>query len=764
MAHRQKTFNCPSPYALGLAPFLYSMPQFYRSRKRHLFLSILLDSAHYRAANGITYQFNDTFLLTIWLNFSILILKLILFLAFSSSIPMTQPLEHSPLPEGILGFINGFMRAINTARLYAVDHALFTDNIQQLQPLLEEAMSEREFLFLGCAKDSIFFEGDFYQSKDPRLKKFYDLSHSLRISHLLIDKNVTTEDLGSFVRLLAGAQQGQGEEVSSTLVREGIKHIKLGLLDYTIFNTVQMAATQLADSSEDESIWRQLIIGPVPLGTFDPDSERTKKLTNLTENSGELKDLLVGMDKDMRSKKNNLSVTQRAGLLSNFLQNLGDTLTGIDPERRGPFAQQALEVLDSLGPQLKTQILGSVSPEDDGNEEQGTIHEIIEAMPDEQFIYLLNDALREAGANSVCFNNLFNRALKKYPDPYLFLTLIKRERQKVKKGKKLKHWKHLERLMLLQQQIVELNEQYKREIEALATSMEMEKPMVEEDELARLIETITPEALMIPKAKLIINLISRAHSPWSEALVPHFLNNLGAILDYFFKQNNFPAAAALLRAIFLSLGDFPQETLVRKTMGSLASIEEIRALLEYLMKACSTFDPKETAHMDAVSQLYPEKAGAFFIDTFIEMDEDDNPKARWLTEILIGLGPRLARILAPKLEVDSDHTLKKLLELAAISTDQHLAPVVEPLLEHKHNDIRLTAINTLGSLQAEGSIPHLAQIMRQKARVKSKKTKSLQLAAAHALAQIGTDSAHAILKEIAEESSGELQAVCRELA
>ena len=108
---------------------------------------------------------------------------------------MAQPLQHSPLPEGILGFINGFMRAINTARLYAIDHALFTENIQQLQPLFEEAISDREFLLLGCAKDAIFFEGDFYQSNDPRLKKFYDLSHSLRISHLLIDKKITTEDL-----------------------------------------------------------------------------------------------------------------------------------------------------------------------------------------------------------------------------------------------------------------------------------------------------------------------------------------------------------------------------------------------------------------------------------------------------------------------------------------------------------------------------------------------------------------------------------------
>jgi hypothetical protein len=47
--------------------------------------------------------------------------------------------------------------------------------------------------------------------------------------------------------------------------------------------------------------------------------------------------------------------------------------------------------------------------------------------------------------------------------------------------------------------------------------------------------------------------------------------------------------------------------------------------------------------------------------------------------------------------------------------------------------------------------------------MKSKKIKTLQLAAARALAEIGTDGARIVLKEIAEEGAGELQTVCREL-
>lgn len=461
---------------------------------------------------------------------------------------MAQPLQHNPLPEDILVFVNAFMRAINTARLYATDHNLFIENIQQLLPLLEAAISDREFLFLGCAKDAVFFEGDFYQSKDPRLKKFYELSHSLRISHIQINKKTTSEELGLFIGLIAGAQPGQGEELSSALPHEGVKHIKLGLLDYTIFSTVRMVATQLAHSSEDESVWRQLIIGPFAAETFELDAERTKKITLITEDVDELKGLLVDMNKDMSSKENNLSITQRAGLLSNFLQNLGDTLGGINPEKKEPFARQVAGVLDSLGPQLKTYILGSIAPEDDDKEEKSVIPGIIEAMPDGPFVCLLIDALKEAGKNSACFSNLFRRALIKYEDPSRLMTLIHQEMQRAAKEERednLDHWKALEQLVRQQQQMVEINEQYKNEIEALAISAEMEQPMVEKEEMTRLMETISHDSLIIPKAKLIINLISRAHSPWSEALVPHFLKNLGDILNSFLTQEHYTPVAAL---------------------------------------------------------------------------------------------------------------------------------------------------------------------------------------------------------------------------
>ena len=45
--------------------------------------------------------------------------------------------------------------------------------------------------------------------------------------------------------------------------------------------------------------------------------------------------------------------------------------------------------------------------------EDGFLQEIFQAIPDDQLVHLLADALKDSGANSQCFNNLFHRALAK---------------------------------------------------------------------------------------------------------------------------------------------------------------------------------------------------------------------------------------------------------------------------------------------------------------------------------------------------------------
>jgi hypothetical protein len=423
--------------------------------------------------------------------------------------------------------------------------------------------------------------------------------------------------------------------------------------------------------------------------------------------------------------------------------------------------------LHSLEPRLRTQILGAEDPDDTGEEERGVIQEIFLVMPDSRLVHLLVDALKETGANSPCFNNLFNRAQAKFGGPGLPLSLVRQEMHRITLERRpgiLDHWQYLEQLFLQQQESEELNEKYHMEIKALATSIQLKVPMVEEVETARLLQTLSPESMRVAKAKLIIDLLSQPPSSRATTILPSLLKNLGEILGHFLRQGRHVTVGNILRALFLALRKYSQDDSASETINSLFTAQDIRELLKNLLNRCRSFEPKETTAIHAISQLYPEKAGAFLLDLLIHLKDDDGPQAQWLLTTLGGLGTRLHKVLRRKIEDAPDHALTRLIALAAISADRRLTNTVEEFLDHQDHEIQLEVVNTLGRLQAEQAVPRLAQIVLQKSWVKSKKMKSLQRAAARALSEIGSDEAQAMLQQAGTQASGDLRALCQELA
>ena len=70
--------------------------------------------------------------------------------------PTTKPSEQNPIPTVVIDFIAAFMRAINTARLYASGHDLLKKQTAQLYTKLKDAIADKDLLYLGFAKDTLF--------------------------------------------------------------------------------------------------------------------------------------------------------------------------------------------------------------------------------------------------------------------------------------------------------------------------------------------------------------------------------------------------------------------------------------------------------------------------------------------------------------------------------------------------------------------------------------------------------------------------------
>ena len=672
------------------------------------------------------------------------------------------------LPPILAEFFVMFHRALTTARLYAAGHALFKKNVEKLRSAFTEALKGRDFLFLGFAKDSLFFEGNFHEAKDGNTKSLIEFFHSLGVSHLFLDKDLPTEELEALIALLAGAQSGQGDEVQASLVQENISHASLGLLDFRILSTIQDIGLRSIPEGGDKTFWYQLILQPAHTFSINPSPKSMAEILRLCEDEEELRQTLRKIDADLSEKQQALSLAQRGFLIGNFLENIGNALAKGEPGKHPQFALNVAAVLGGIEPGLRSAILGSLPPEEPSSQKSSVIQLMIEGMPKRELLFLLLDALREGGGTSSCFNNLLNRALAKHKEWSTVLALVREEAHQAtleSRPGSLPLWLHLEQLVLHRQETEEFNAEYFKSIEALASSIQIQEPMVEQEEKRRLLNTLSPEALALQKAQLIADILDRPHTPEQVSeYFPPLLQELGGILSQFLQEEKARMIGHLLRQVFLTLNHYPQDSAVRTSITAWFTAEDIHRLLGSLLEKCKTYQAEEMSPVNTLCQLFPEKASLFMIERFLKTQDQESAEGRWMSTTLTSLGPFIGKALFRRFADAPEEEIPRLITLAEISMDKHLASSLEQLLGHKKFEIRSMAVAALGRLKAEKSVSHLSEILSQKSWLAGKKTKSLQTQAARALFAIGTPEAKRVLEQIAGGGSGELHKLCTELS
>jgi hypothetical protein len=120
-----------------------------------------------------------------------------------------------PVPSSVGEVVIAFMHAINSNRLCSSGHDSLNTHIAQLYTRFKGAPDDRGLLFLGCERDALYLEGTLHKAKEPQIQKFLAFFRFLRISRVLLQKELTAKELGSLIELLAGARQGQADEMGA---------------------------------------------------------------------------------------------------------------------------------------------------------------------------------------------------------------------------------------------------------------------------------------------------------------------------------------------------------------------------------------------------------------------------------------------------------------------------------------------------------------------------------------------------------------------
>ena len=673
--------------------------------------------------------------------------------------------QHLPLPGIVQEFIAAFMRALKAGRLYSSGHALFKQNAKRLYDQFQEVREDADSFFLGFARDSLLLEDAFFQPGSVLGRDFLNLFHAMGVSHLLIQKDVTLQEMESFVETVAGAKPGQGKDILTALARENIRHIHVGLLDYSIFSGVESAVNRFIQEKKDAAVWRQLIFRPAAAGVCHLGAEGKEGLLLFAEDMDFLKQTLAGLDRNLRNHVKGISPAQRGQIIGNFLQNISKSLASIEGRKRKDFAEKTALLLESMRPEVRIAVLGGVPPESmEGGEDQGVIQDLINEMPEQDTAHLLMQALKDSGGRTAVFDNLFRRVRRRFKDAGLLLSLVRTEMHRATQERRpgsLNAWKQLEQILIHQQESEDFDARYRQAIEDLATSLKIQKAMVEEEETARLVRTLAPDSLKLFKARLIMDLMEDPHKP--EAMTLPLLQSMGETVKHFFSQGRSRLAANLLRQVFLSVSKIPERAFFLDEINSWLRTEDVHLLLKSLFQKCRTYQPREMSAISSICQLYPEKAGGFLIDLFMEVGEQQSALGDWLMTMLASMGAQIAKALGFRISNAPDADLPALLDLADLFMEPQIAPALEDLLNHRDYDIRFQAVRTLGHLKSERSLPALAQIVLDGSWFTGKKTRLLQAEALEALAGFGTKEARNVLEKVATSGSGDLRKLSHQL-
>jgi len=677
---------------------------------------------------------------------------------------LQKPAPALPLPQSMQDFIIAFVQALKAGRLYSSGHTLFKQNVKRLQDQLQEAREDRDLFFIGFTRDSLLVGDEIFQITDARGKDFLNLFHSLGISHLIIHRDATTQDLESFVETLSGAKTGQGQDVVKALHRENIRRIDLGLLDFSVFSGLESAVSFFMQGKEEAAIWRQLIFRPALAGAFRLGSEQMKEILRICDDPESLKRALADLDGNLKNNVQSLSPAQRGQILGNFLQNISKAVVKIDAAKRKLFKENVSLLLNAVRPEMRVPILGAAPPEFMEGDDGGVIRDLIEDMPEQELVRLLIDALNQGGAQAPAFNNLFRTALARFKSAGPLLSHVRTEMHRATQERRpgsLNLWQLLEQLLVHHQESEDFDAQYRKAIEDLATSLKIQKGMVEEEEIARLIRTTADDSLKLFKARLIIDLLQEPQR--NEAMSLPLLQSMRETVKHFIHQDRPRLTGNVLRQVFLCMGQLPQKDLLTEEVKNWLATEDVNRLLKALLEKCRTFEPREMSSISSVCQLFPEKAGGFLIDLYLKLSDQQGPLSDWLVTTLVSLAPHLAKALGSRLTTAQDGDLPMLIDLADLFANQQLAPSLESLLDHKDYDVRSQAIGTLGRLKSPRSVEPLARIVTDKSWFTGKKTKNLKMEALQALAEIQTPEARAVLEETASTGSGDLQELSRKL-
>ncbi len=576
------------------------------------------------------------------------------------------------LPDLDTRMLSDFIYELNIARrhlsTYPAGHPMIDASTEKVVALLQNLFEFRQEIGFGVAKDTLMFEGNWLDRKNPVYRDFASFLFQRGIAAIHFSRQVGRDELIRLNHLL----RADKEEILAhggypdLLEAQQMHCVKIVPVDYRSFSTTEqerIARTETAEDEDAEPLWESFLHGLMD-GVLDPEGSSTMMPTNFDPH------LIAGILNRQAESGGMTGKENYDAVISSFISQTKSGGAGVPGAGLTPtsHSQELGELIQQLNPDLRRKFLNSTFRTLENH--AGKAQEVLEAFPSDLVVSSLAQINQDKLNVSKNIINLLGK-LSKHQGNALSGSAITGD-------KKLNVQQTNERIQLIFREEDAgkfIPDAYQNALNTIVSSEQLRLGNSEESEYLHAI--YTSQSVERQTSAIIFELMGNDTESELESTLQRNLVDLGR---FFLETGD-----------FVSLGDLHQRWLDYLDRGSISTIflnEEVLNALHSEEFIRETLDALERYGEDKLEEIheYILAVGAPFADELIKRlaTTENMTLRRFYMDCLTDLGRHAHEAIFSHINDERWFLVRNLVIILSRMQDPSIMMRLYPIIDYPH--------------------------------------------------------------------------------
>ncbi|MBI3393615.1 MAG: HEAT repeat domain-containing protein [Nitrospirae bacterium] len=662
--------------------------------------------------------------------------------------------------------IDSVLRLLNTlfkqGRFYKPDHPILRARIDEILSALESAWTwtEGRTLSVGALKGKFLVNKEAPGRMTPIVQSLTEMFEDAGLLALEIREGVTAQEIGRLAEAIGlGRQRVRAAGGIAALVPPAsVPHIVIRAADWEkLLEAGSVAAGDSTDQRPLEERLLQAIMNGSPLAAGPgPASAAPMALA------------LRG------AVARNPRLAQRIAAVGSAIARSGETT---QPDAVVDLFERLDRYFQALPAQEREMLLGRIADsipapsEPDSGQGAGApdrVDRLIDEFASIQFLDVMASLVVREGKASERLRSVFSNLAPEEVETQI-LPRVRAEGERARRGEGKYPsgvWKSVEQLLLRRSESSYMGSTYAQSLDFLAEDLLDVEATPEAAAKAReLSPTLADDAIEWNKAVVLLELLSFQSDP---EFFRRTVEDLVETAQAYAASAQYDRAHKIvsdLRNVFdLSLSEDP----LQGVLAEVISRFRVEDAVATLMDSFEEIPEAQRAAAELLLARFPERSAAVLLPNLFQ--ETRRRVRRYIISVLIALGPPVIPLVMESLDDSRWYVIRNGIHVLGELKAEEAALPISRLARHFHERVRQEAVAALGKIGSRRGLPVLGAIVEKEAWLAAwpgRRDESLRLAAARAIAEIGTRTgrreAADLLRKGAAAKSQELRDLCEGL-